>query len=189
MSIRNLDYLRSLSSKEFPDLGAKLYEALADLDQQHSTLAQQVNGNSTGQPIAPPPIAGLTVTGQNGHFQIGITDTAPIYRDIHYFVEHADNPHFVNPHVIHLGQSRNFHLFLGNVTRYFRAYSAYSSSAPGTPSYFGSRSKPTAVQGGGTVGGPDFVAAQGSGTGAAGEGLQGPGVIPFRTTTGAAPVR
>jgi hypothetical protein len=189
MSIRNLDYLRSLSSKEFPDLGAKLYEALADLDQQHSTLAQQVNGNSTGQPIAPPPIAGLTVTGQNGHFQIGITDTAPIYRGINYTVEHADNPHFINPHYIDMGHSRNHDLFLGNVTRYFRAYSSYGSSPPGPPLYHGTAASPKPVQGGGTVGGPSFLPSQGSGTGAAGEGLQGPGTIPFRSSTGAPPVR
>lgn len=189
MSIRNLTWLRSISVPGAEDLGSRLYESLSDLDGQHKTLASQVNGNSIGQPIAPPPINGLMVTGQNGHFQIGITDTAPIYRGINYFVEHADNPHFVQPHIIDMGQSRNHSVFLGNVTRYWRAYSSYASSPRSAPSYFGPRAKPTAVQGGGAVGGPDFLAAQGSGTGAAGEGLQGPGIKPFRSATGAAPVR
>src|SRR5271167_4511449 len=97
MSIRNLDWLRTVMPKEAPDLGSRLYEALRDLDQQHQTLAQQVNGNSSGQPAAPPGIANLAVNAQNGHFTASITDNGPIYRGINYFIEHSDSPHFINP--------------------------------------------------------------------------------------------
>ena len=75
------------------------------------------------------------------------------------------------------------------MTRYFRAYSAYASSAAGPPVYFGGVGAPLPVAGGGPVGGPAFLPSQGSGTGAPGEGLSGPGPVPFRSTTGAPPVR
>ena len=182
--IRNLDFIRQL-----PEWGAKLYEALSDLNGQHQTLAQQVNGNGQGAPTPPPAIAGVNVTGQNGHFDIAINDPSPIYRDVHYYVEHADNPHFVNPSIIHLGHTRNHNVFLGNATRYFRAYSAYASSAPGAPAYHGGAAAPAPVSGGGSVGPPPFQKSQGSGTGAPGQGLSGPGPIPFRSATGAAPSR
>lgn len=187
--IRNLEWLRTLSSEQFPGLGARLYEALSDLNQQHVTLAQQVNGSGQGQPGPPPAVNSLKVTGQNGHFDIKIQDGNPIYRDVHYYVEHADNPHFSNPTTIHLGHSRDHNIFLGNVTRYWRAYSAYASSPPGPPAYHGGATSPSPVSGGGQVGGPEFQLSQGSGTGQPGQGLQGPGVIPFRSASGAPPKR
>ena len=182
--IRNLSWLRGL-----PDIGAKLHEIVSDLNKQHQNIAQQLNGNGVGQPNAPPAIGGLQVTGQNGHFNIAIVDASPVYRGIQYFVEHTDNPQFTNPHVIHLGDSRNHNIYLGNVTRYWRAYSAYASSPAGKPVYFGSSATPTPVVGGGPNGGPAFTSSQGSGTGVAGAGLQGPGVAPFRSPTGLPPKR
>lgn len=189
MSYRNRDFLRNLAAPGLDAFGARIVEALDDIDGSNSNLAQQVNGNATGNPKAPAAIARLDVTAQNGHFQIAITDNSPIFRDIHYWVEHADNVHFISPHVIHMGQSRNFNLFLGNVTRYFRAYSSYASSPPSAPAYHGGRAQPVAVTGGGSVGGPAFLPSQGSGTGLAGTGLQGPGTVPFRSANGAAPSR
>lgn len=188
MAIRNLDYLRSLASEQFPDLGAKLYEALQDLNQQHQTLAQQTNGNGQGEPVPPPAISGLRVTGANGHFSASIQDGGQIYRDVHYYLEHSADPHFSNPTVIHLGHSRNHNIFLGNVTRYWRAYSAYASSSPGAPAYHGG-TIPIGVAGGGSVAGPVFLPSEGSGTGTPGQGLQGPGKIPFRAVDGIPPTR
>jgi hypothetical protein len=182
--IRNLAWLRSL-----PQIGAKLFEIVQDLDMQHQNAARQVNASGDQNTPEPPGVGGLVVTGQEGHFNIAITDESPIYRGINYFVEHADNPQFTNPHVIDLGASRNHNVFLGNVTRYFRAYSAYPTTGPGKPVYFGSQAQPRAVQGGGSNGGPNFTASQGSGTGPIGAGLQGPGVAPFRSLNGAPPKR
>lgn len=187
--VRNLAYLRSLSSKEFPELGAKLYEALTDIVGRQSNLEQQVNGNAQGQPAAPPAINALKVTAQNGHFSAAITDNGNVFRGIQYYIEHADNPQFTNPTVVHLGDSRNWDKFLGNTTRYFRAYSSYASSPPSAAAYHGGAAAPQAVAGGGSVGGPAFQASQGSGTGAPGQGLQGPGQAPFRSATGVPPVR
>jgi hypothetical protein len=183
--IRNLEWLRSL-----PQIGAKLREIVDDLNMQHGNVEQQVNGNGQGQPVAPPAIGGLKVTAQNGHFRFSITDNSPLYRGVSYFVEHADNPHFTNSETVHLGASREHRLFLGNSTIYARAYSSYPTSGPGTPAYFGSQVQPRAISGGGSVGaGPAYGESQGSGTGAAGAGLQGPGVAPFRSTDGAPPKR
>ena len=181
MAIRNLDYIRNQDPR--------LYEALQDIVQQHATLAQQVNGNPTGNPVAPPAPGGVTVQAQNGHFQVSIQDGGEIYRGIQYHVEHADNPHFTNSHTEHLGATRNANLFLGNATRYFRAYSSYGSSPASAPVYHGSPVQPIAVAGGGSVGPPAFLPSQGSGTGTPGQGLSGPGPVPFRSVTGAPPIR
>jgi len=181
MSVRNLDYLRQKDPR--------LYEALSDIIQQHRTLVEQVNGNSNGAPLPPPSIAGMKVTANNGHFNIAIQDGGKIYRDVHYYVEHADNPNFTNPSIIHLGHTRNHDIYLGNVTRYWRAYSSYSSSPPGVPAYHGSRRSPIAVVGGGNDAGPMFQPSEGSGTGGRGQGLSGPGPVPFRSDTGVPPIR
>ena len=189
MAIRNLDWMRGVRVEGVPDFGAKLFEALSDIAQQHQTLAQQVNGNPTGQPAPPPAIDRLNVKAQSGHFQIEIEHGGDFYRDVHYYVEHADNPQFTNAHTIHLGHTRNHSEFLGNVTRYWRAFAAYPTSAAGPAAYHGSSIAPLAVVGGGPVGGPAFLKSQGSGTGTPGEALSGPGPVAFRSITGAPPIR
>ncbi len=182
--VKNIAFLRTLHD-------GKLAEAFESLATQLANIQQQTNANGTGSPVPPPPVGGLKVTGQNGHFNIAISDPSnPVYRDVHYWVEHADNPHFLNPHVVHMGQSRNHNLFLGNVTRYFRAFSSYSSSPPSQAVYHNNgQGTPMGVQGGGIVGGPLFTEGQSSGTGRPGQGLQGPGVVPFRSETGVPPSR
>ena len=189
MAIRNLDWMRGVRVEGVPDFGAKLFEALSDIAQQHQTLAQQVNGNPTGGPLPPPAIDGLKVKAQNGHFQISIAHGGEFYRDVHYYVEHADNPQFTDAHTIHLGHSRNHNIFLGNVTRYWRAFAAYPTSAAGSPVYHGGPVAPLAVSGGGAAGGPAFLASQGSGTGNPTDALSGPGPVAFRSITGAPPIR
>jgi len=189
MNIPNLDYLRSLRSAEMPDLGAKLYEALVSIQQQAVNIQQQSNTNATGQPQAPPQISGFNVTGQNGHFNLKIQDHNPIYRGIQYYAEYDTQAHFPNPQIIHLGDSRNHNVFLGNGTYYWRAYSSYASSSPSSPVYHGSGATPTPVVGGGVVGSPAIQASQSSGTGTPGQGLVGPGITPFRSTSGQPPVR
>lgn len=169
--VRNLDEIRARDPK--------LFEALSDIIQQHTNTSQQANTNPIGQPSPPPSVSGLHVSANNGHFQVAINDDNPLYRDVHYYVEHADNPNFTDPHVVHMGHSRNLSIFLGNSTRYWRAYSSYSSSAPGAPAYHGGAT-PLAVSGGGDIPGPSFLASQSSGTGTPGQGITGPGPIAFR---------
>lgn len=187
-ALKNLPAIAATSFREAPNFGRLLFETLSGITGQIANLAQQTNANLTGQPQSPPQVNALKVQASNGHFTGAITDNNAIFRDIHYYVEHADNPHFTNPQIVHLGHSRNFHFYFGNATRYFRAYSAYGSSAPGPAAYHGSSSTPLAVTGGGGPA-PVFLASQGSGTGAAGVGLSGPGPIPFRSVDGVPPPR
>jgi len=170
-NIRNLDYIHSQDPK--------LYETLSDIIQAHENTSLQANLNGSGWPAPPPQIHGLQVAAANGHFQVSITDHNPLFRDVHYYVEHADNPNFTDAHVVHMGHSRNYSMFLGNTTRYFRAYSSYATSPPGDPVYHGG-TKPAAVSGGGAIQGPKFLKSQSSGTGTPGQGLTGPGIVAFR---------
>lgn len=189
MNIPNLDYIRGLKSEDFPDLGAKLYEALNAIAEQSKTIQQQTNTSSNGQPAAPPQISGLNVTGQNGHFNLQIQDSNQIYRGIQYYAEYDTSPHFSNPQILHLGDSRNHNVFLGNGTYYWRAYSSYAGSGPSEAVYHGSSAQPSAVVGGGSIGSPALQASQGSGTGAPGQGLTGPGIVPYRSVDGVPPDR
>lgn len=186
---KNSKYIRSLASEQFPDLGSKLNEALSDITNRTQTLAQHTNTATQGKVDPPPAINSVSVTGQNGHFNVAITDNGQIYRGIQYYVEHADNAAFTNPTVIHIGDARTHNEYLGNVTRYWRAYSAYATGPPSSPSYHGGRSAPLPVTGGGVTGGPAFQPSQGSGTGTPGQGLSGPGPVPFRSPDGAPPIR
>ena len=185
LDIKELAFLKGVDHWT-PELGAKLGEALLSIQQAHNNIEAQVNGNSTGGPQPPGKINGIQVTGQNGFLHVAINDQNPIYRGIRYYVEHADNAQFTNPQVVALHDVRNVSIPVGG-TRYVRAYSAYSSSAPSEPTYHGSPTQPTAVNAG--TGGPLLLPSQGSGTGAAGVGLQGPGKEPFRPIAGAPPTR
>lgn len=165
-------------------LGAFLKEAFSTTESLITNLAVQ-GGLNPSVPVQPPPnIQSLDVSAQNGHFQVAIQDQSTgVSRQNQYFIEHADNPSFVNAHMVPLGQSRNANLFLGNVTRYFRAYSALPASGPSQHVYHGSAQAPVAVSGGGSVGGPAFLASQGSGTSAPGQTGYGPGPVPVRTNS------
>jgi hypothetical protein len=187
---KNLAYFKALKLPDNPEFGAKLGEWMEEMGQAFNNIEGQNNSNATGQPQTPPAINSLNVTASNGHFQIAINhEGAQFYRGIRYFVEHSDNAQFTNSHTEDLGTTRNANLFLGNATRFFRAFAAYPSSPPGPLAYHGSAGQPLAVTGGGTVPAPNFAASQGSGTGTPGQGHSGPGPTPYRTSTGAPPSR
>jgi hypothetical protein len=184
MTLSDLDYVRSI-----PQHGARLYELFKQVMDQVTNLQQQVNGNPAGEPQPPPGITALKVSGANGHHSIAITDNSAIYRGIQYHLEHDTSPNFTNPQAITLGPSRNANLFLGSGVRYWRAASSYGLSGPSPWVYYGSQAKPTGVDAGGSVGPPATLASQGSGTGAAGVGLSGPGQMAFRPQNGKPPIR
>lgn len=189
LDVKNLAFIRSIKPGD-PQLGARLYEALRSIETAHNNVESQVNGNSKGLPQTPPALNAINVTAQNGHFNVALTDNNQVYRGIRYYVQHSAYPDFRN--AVHTQASgselRNHNEFLGNVTRYFRAYSAYNSSGPSAPVYHGG-GVPVAVTGGGTIGGPFFHPTQGTGTGPANGSVSGPGPTPFRSSTGAPPTR
>lgn len=188
LDIKNLDWLGKVTVEGHPEFGAKLRQALLSIQTAHNNVELQTNTNSSSEPTPPPAINGLKVTGQNGHFSFEVADNNQVYRGINYIVEHADNPNFTNAEQIHLGPARNGSKFLGNVTRYFRAYSSYGTSPASPPIYHGGN-QPIAVTGGGSVGGPPSTTNQGAGTGAAGVALVGFGPVQFRSATGVPPPR
>ena len=167
--------------RQIPDFGQYLYEALAAVQQQSGNIEQQTNTNANGHPEAPPPLDALSVKSKDGHYSIALQHNAAISRGVRYYVEHDTSPAFTNPQVISLGDARNHHVFLGSGARYWRAYAAYASSAPSRPTYFGSAAVPTPLEGGGSIGPPAVQRSQGSGTGAPGQGLSGPGPVPVRS--------
>lgn len=180
-NVKNIDYIRNQDPK--------LAEALESLAAAHSNHVQQTNGASTGDPIPPPAINRLHVTAADGHFSAAITDNGNIYRGVQYYIEHADNPAFKSPTVVHLGDSRNWHSFLGNTTRYFRAYSSYQSSGPSAAIYHGGSNAPSPVAGGGAIPGASLLPSESSGTAVAGQGITGPGIAPWRSASGTPPIR
>lgn len=189
LKIRNLDYIRA--AKEWtPELGGRMYEGLDDFNRAISNHLQQTNGNATGEPQPPPSPMGIQVTARDGYAHIALNDQGPLYRGVQYWVQHASTPAFTD--AIHTQASgtelRNHTEFIGNQTRYFRAYKSYATSGPTEPVIHGGV-MPIAVQGGGSVAGPLFLPPQGTGTSPASGAVSGPGVVPFRSSTGKPPTR
>lgn len=191
LKIRNLTYLRSADpSTAGPEYSAKLYEALQDFNQAITNHISQTNGNATGEPQPPPSPMGIQVTARDGYAHIALNDQGPIFRGIKYWVQHASTPNFTD--AIHTQASgtelRNHTEFIGNQTRYFRAYKSYAASPPTEPVIHGGVT-PMAVQGGGSIAGPLFLPPQGTGTSPATGNVSGPGIVAFRSTTGIPPTR
>jgi hypothetical protein len=189
IKIRNLAAIRS--AKEWtPDLAGKMYEALQDFNSAITNHVQQTNGNPTGEPQPPDSQMGVQVTTRQGYMHVAMNDQGPLYRGVQYWVEHADNPNFTN--AVHTQASgtelRNHTEFIGNQTRYVRAYKSYPWSSPTSPVIHGGTA-PIAVQGGGAHPGPLYLPSQGTGTSTAGQINTGPGPVPFRSATGAPPIR
>ena len=92
VAIRNLDSIR----KRDP----RLYEALSDI--QASLVPQNQD--------PPPPVTAINaVSLGNGAVDVTIADGGPVNQSVHYFVEHADNPQFLNPRVEHFRSLTQWH--------------------------------------------------------------------------------
>ena len=171
LKIRNLDFIRQI-----PKIGARLFEALTDIKSGVSTIANQGNLNPNGDVPAPPNVQAVTATGANGVLTVSIQDqSAALNRDVQYVVEHADNPAFVSAEQRFIGATRSHSEFIGNATRYVRAYSTYGASSNSAHVYHGSPSAPSPVNGGGSVPPPVYQPSQGAGTGAPGQSGYGQG--------------
>jgi hypothetical protein len=180
IKIRNLDYIRA--AKEWtPELGGRVYEALQDFNTAISNHLSQTNSNATGEPEPPPAPMGIQVATRDGYMSVALNDQGPLYRGVKYWVHHASTPNFTD--AVHTQASgteiRNHTEFIGNQTRYVRAYKSYAASGPTTPVVHGGVT-PIAVQGGGSIAGPIFLAPQGTGTSSAGGAVSGPGITAFR---------
>jgi hypothetical protein len=164
------------------DFGSFMADFVKKVQAGFSAIEQQTNSNISAEPSSPPNPQALDVSALNGHFTFAITDQSQgLARGVQYHIEHADNPGFVNAQPIHLGPFRNGHVYLGDDTRYFRAYSSYPGSPNSNHVYFGGQATPKAVRGGGSVGAPQFLPSRGSGTSAEAQMGTGPGPIQVRS--------
>jgi hypothetical protein len=183
MSVRNLPEIRKWNLEGITAFGARLHETLTDMVRQISTISQQVNGNVSANPSAPPPLQSFTVQPHENGFDMSIEHNGDLYRGVHYYVDYADNPNFQGVRTVHVGETRNAVLPLGSRTLYFRAWAKYPFSASTSPVVHGA-STPQAVTGGVKT---PFLGTQGCGTSLANEQpFQQPA---FRSVSGAPPVR
>jgi len=180
ITIPNIDYLRGSDPR--------LAEAFDAVARYFQNVSLQTGADPTqNQSQAPSQVQGLQVTASGGIYEVKINDTTPVAKQINYFAEYSTTPGFQKPTVVPMGPSRNVRLNLGNQNFYWRAYSQYPTSNPSDPVYFGSKSSPTSVSGGGSTIGPVPLASSGSGT-ASNDGTQGGsgfGTIPIRSSPGA----
>lgn len=147
------------------DTDRRIYETFVSLKNAIESLTTNAGVGPSGNIAAPATIQNISVAAANGIFAVSITDNSATHFGINYFVEYADNPGFDNAKTIHLGPARDLEgLALGNVTRYFRAFSQYQNSSPSPRVIFGGVASPIGVAGGGSAP-PTPLPTQGSGTG------------------------
>ena len=172
LNLPNLEWIRQKDPR--------LLETILALSQHVENLSNNSVASTQSDYPAPSNIGAVNVTAADGIHDVKITDNAVIRRGVNYFLEYATEPHFTNPIVVHIGTSRNWRGYLGNLTTYWRAYSQYPGSKPSAPVYFGG-STPTQVIGGGSAG-PTLQSSSGSGTAASSgeQGAQGWGIDAVR---------
>jgi hypothetical protein len=180
---KELNYFRSL-----PGFGSYLAAALSRLQDGLNGLGNNLAADPTATKDPPPTIQSLTVKASGGLVHAVVSDNNAIQKGAHYFVEYANEPNFLQPHVVHLGVSRSMQpLNLpalddnGNPQSfYFRAYSQYPGGHPGKAIFFGG-SVATKVNPGGTSR-LTLLPSTGSGTAAASgqEGSSGFGKVLYR---------
>ena len=161
-------FLTEVRNKD-PHLALLLEKIIDNLN----NLSQHAGFDPSGKVQPPEPHQALNVAAGTDHVHIAITDNSKVRKNVQYFAERsANDPAFTNPHVEHLGASRERVLALpakdGNgvpIQYYFKSYGSYPGSDPQSRhTYFGSKFAPTAV----TLTGASQLAllpAVGSGTG------------------------
>lgn len=180
-----LAQIRSITTPEVPNMGILLHQALRAMQTQVQNLATQTNGDVQGQPAAPPPLGGITVTPTTTGHHISLNHPGDFYRGVEYHAFYADNPHFTNAFPVYMGPAREADVATGSKALYFGAFTQYPTGHPGPVVYHGG-AQPIAVTGG--VESP-LGTSQGSGTGLPGQARSGHGPVAFRSLTGAPPVR
>jgi hypothetical protein len=102
-------------------------EAMDYIVQSYQNVASKLGVSTTAQTTPPPTISSLTVSKtSNGTLQAVIQDNNPISWGIKYFLEHSTTPNFAQPHVIDVGQSRQWNgPDISKDFPYWRAYSMY----------------------------------------------------------------
>lgn len=131
--------------------------ALRMIEDAINHLAKNTGSSALGEPSPPGNIQALNVKVNGELAHASITDNSPLTRNIHYFLEYANEPNFLAPLVEHLGTSRQRVLNLptnddGGVAHnyYLRAYSQYPGSKPSARVNFGGQLPSAVVMNGST---------------------------------------
>jgi hypothetical protein len=192
--IPNLDEIKARD----PLLGEAL-ETFADL---HDNLGQKLSVNPQGKTLTPPPHVSLNITAANGitHFTVD-NGSNPRTRQLHNWVDWADNPTFQNAQTEHLfaGTQRRVATMLGGPI-YARSYTMYadgerqSTYTYASIEHDGLQPAITSVTGTGvttttaTLAGPALPKSTGSGTASvSGQGFGVEKFVPQATTPGKPP--
>ena len=148
----------------------RLADALDAIQAAVNTIAAKTGADPVGPTQPPPTVSALNVSKlSDGSLQAVIQDQNPIKWGIHYFLEHSTTPNFSQPHVIHLGQSRQWSgPDISKSFPYWRAYSMYpGQQEQSTPIYHNGIIATALVQpstGSGTASGNGTQGGQGFGT-------------------------
>lgn len=168
---------------ENPTLGAVLRQFRNAINQ----TAQNAGVSPVGQADAPPQIGALTVKASGETVHATINEPNQINNQIEYFLEYANEPNFLAPHVAHLKSARGHFLTLpakndaGDAQPwYFRAYSQYPGSKPSAPVYFGGKTPQKVTLSGTTQLTPLTSTGSGTATSTGGQGGWGRGKTPFK---------
>ena len=159
-STEQLDIQKELAIlRKLPEYGQFVGTALQRIEDAVNGLATNAAVAAKGKIPSPPTIQQLNVkTDGNGLVHAVISDSNPIQKGLHYFVEYSTDSAFSQPHVVHLGASRSMSPIIlpakddNGVAQkfFFRAYSQYPGSDPSAPQHFGGNT-PTAVDPGGAA--------------------------------------
>jgi len=178
LSLRNLDWLRSIKIDGIPAFGQRLYEMFSDVRTGVNTIESQTNSNLNGNPTAPPDPDALTVVPHPQGVEFAIHHNADFYQGIKYEIDATANG---TTHSYDVGASRNGFLPVGPLTATYKVRALYPNGQSSNPVSYAK----TVV--GASVGKVAMLPGQGSGTTRQG---QPPGFGgAFRSSTGAPPVR
>lgn len=182
LSVRNLDWLRSVKIDGNPSFGQRLYELVNDIRGGVNTLEQQGNFDLSGTPGAPPQPQELTVVPHPQGVEFAIRHEGEFYQGVNYEIDHTANG---QTHSYSVGGSRNGFLPVGPTVGTYQVRALYPNGKSSTPVVYGGIQAKTVR--GASVKEVAMLPGQGSGTTRQG---QPPGFGgAFRSQTGAPPVR
>ena len=142
-------------------LGPEVADEFSKLELAFNTVNQQVNANPLGEVPPPPQVSSVTVVPKGGGVhQVTIQDNNPVSRGIAYFAEYSLDPNFSTFTPVPMLSSRQLDVPAGTGNLYWRAYSAYPTSAPSAPVYHGTAVNSTGTTASAAAG----IAGTGSGT-------------------------
>lgn len=130
INVRNLEWLRSVRIDGHPEFGARLSEALSDLQKATGTIEQQTNSNASGPIAAPPVPSKLTVVPHPQGVQFSIHHDADLYADPLYEIDQTSQG---VTHSIDVGTSRNGVIPNGNIRATYQVRTRYANGQSSAP--------------------------------------------------------